>query len=128
MATLTISLPDNQKAFIDSEVAAGAYPDVDALFGDMVEMLKRHREDAGLAHQLLMEIAEAKGDVTEEDHERVRRQVEARRLAELRADLQAGIDEADRGEFIEYDSPEKLVEEVVREGRQLLAERRAGKQ
>jgi antitoxin ParD1/3/4 len=53
--------------------------------------------------------------------------LEERRLAEVRTEIQAGIDEADRGEVIEYNSVEECVNHTVLEGQKLLNARRAVK-
>jgi antitoxin ParD1/3/4 len=127
MATLKISLPDHLNAFIESEVASGNYRNADDFFRDIVESQRLDREDQALEQKMLLEIAQQNGDVTDEDHARVRRQVRDRRLAELRAELQVGIDQLDRGEWVEYDSVDDCVHDIVTEGRKILEERRARK-
>lgn len=127
MATLKISLPDDLNAFVESEVASGNYRNVDDFFHDIIEFQRRDREDQALEQQMILDIARRKGDVTDEDHAQVRREVRDRRLAELRAELQVGIDQADRGEWVEYDSVDNCVEDIVTEGRKILEERRARK-
>jgi Arc/MetJ-type ribon-helix-helix transcriptional regulator len=125
MATLKISLPDDLNAFVESEVASGGYPNVDRFFHDIVEQHRRYREDQALQQQMLLDIARRKGDVTQEDHERVRREVRERRLAELRHEIQLGIDQLDNGEWVEYESVDDCVEDIMTEGRKLLEQRRA---
>jgi Arc/MetJ-type ribon-helix-helix transcriptional regulator len=119
MATLKISLPDHLNEFVVSEVASGNYRNVDEFFRDVVESQKLDREVQALEQRMLLEIARQNGDVTDEDHARVRQEIRGRRLAQLRAELQVGIDQADRGEFVEF-----TAQDIMREGRELLARRK----
>lgn len=57
--------------------------------------------------------------MTDDDHDRVRQQVREPRLRELREMLREGIEQADRGEFVEF-----TAEDIMREGRELLARRK----
>jgi antitoxin ParD1/3/4 len=52
---------------------------------------------------------------------------EGRRLADLKAEIELGIEQADRGELVEYDSVEDCVNHTIVAGRKLLEERKAEK-
>jgi antitoxin ParD1/3/4 len=71
MTTRTLTLPEPLDAFVDDQVASGAYPDADAVVTASLRLLQ---DDAAS---------------------------EADKMERLRAKLQSGLDQLDRGEGIE---------------------------
>ncbi|MDB5319238.1 MAG: hypothetical protein JWN40_869 [Phycisphaerales bacterium] len=118
---LNIEIDDSLKAFLEQQAVEGGYGSQAHYIQSLIEDDRERLAEQALEQKLLLEIAHAKGDVTDEDHDRVRRQVSEPRLRELREMLHEGIEQADRGEFVEF-----TAEDIMREGREMLA-RRKGK-
>src|SRR4051812_15184646 len=94
--SLTISVPESLKAFVESQVAEGGYPSA----GDYIQALIQEAQARKAAH--------------------------ARRLEELRQEIALGLEEIERGDYKEYDdnSLKDLVAEIRVEGQRKLEERR----
>lgn len=122
---LNIEIDDSLRDFLEKQRLIGGYGSIDAYLQSLIQGDKDQMDDQQLYQKLILEIARSKGDVTDDDHQRVREQVAQPRLRELRAMIQAGIDQADRGEFLEYDSVEGCVQDICTEGRKLLEQRKA---
>lgn len=117
---LNMEIDDSLKAFVEQQAIEGGCSK-EQYVQSLIEDDRERLAEQALEQKLLLEIAHAKGDVTDEDHDRVRRQVSEPRLRELREMLREGIEQADRGEFVEF-----TAEDIMREGREMLA-RRKGK-
>ena len=78
MTQVAIQLPDELSQFVQKSVADGAYSNADELFINVLSIYKDHVE----------------GRLSESDQAK---------LESLRGDIQAGIDQLDRGEGIEID-------------------------
>jgi antitoxin ParD1/3/4 len=92
---MRVSLRPDLEKFIEEKVRNGQYADVDAVVNDAVEMLKEQNEREELSPE------------------------DAQKLEELRREIQIGIDQADRGEFVEF-----TAEDIIREGEAELRRRR----
>jgi antitoxin ParD1/3/4 len=86
MTTVAISLKDEDRKFIEEVVKSGRYLSESEVVAEALTELK------------------------------VREEVRAHKLAGLRAKVQIGIDQADRGEFVEF-----TAEDVKAEGRRRLS-------
>ena len=93
MATVKVSLPQSAKEFVDARVAEGGY----ATAGEyVVALIERDRE----------------------------RQVQrTEELSKLRAQVQDGADQLERGEYMPFDSKEQILDEIERRGRERLVKR-----
>lgn len=120
MASMQINLPDELKAFLDEEAAESGLP-VSELIAALV-LRERTRSRAQRKYQDLVDqtIAE-RGTINDGDHARIEKVVLDELLEPLRRELDVGIAQADRGEFVEFDA-----EDIMREGRARLA-RKKGK-
>ena len=92
MTKVTITLRDEDQRFIETAMKTGRYVTESEAVADAISELRAREE----LHQA--------------------------RLSELRAKIQVGLDQLDRGECAEWN-----VEEVKAEGRALLASRQAAK-
>jgi antitoxin ParD1/3/4 len=92
---MRVSLRPDLERFIEEKVRSGQYVNVDAAVNDAVELLREQDEQEELSPE------------------------DARKLEELRRELQIGIDQADRGEFVEF-----TAEDIIREGEAELRRRR----
>ena len=97
---MRISLRPDLEKFVEEKVRKGEYADVDAVVNNAVEMLKEQDEQGELNEE----------DLSEED---------AKKLIELRRELDIGLAQAERGEFVEF-----TAEDIKREGRTELERRR----
>ncbi len=116
---LNIEIDDSLKAFLEQQAVEGGYGSTENYVMSLIEDDRERLAEQALEQKLLLEIAHANGDVTDDDHVRVRQQVREPRLQELREMLRVGIEQADRGEFVEF-----TAEDIMREGRELLARRK----
>jgi Arc/MetJ-type ribon-helix-helix transcriptional regulator len=116
---LNIEIDDSLRAFLEQQAVEGGYGSQAQYIQSLIEDDRERLAEQALEQKLLLEIAHANGDVTDDDHDRVRQQVREPRLQELREMLREGIEQADRGEFVEF-----TVEDIMREGRELLARRK----
>src|SRR5258706_7256659 len=114
-----IEIDDSLKAFLEQQAVEGGYGSTENYVMSLIEDDRERLAEQALEQKLLLEIAHANGDVTDDDHVRVRQQVREPRLQELREMLRVGIEQADRGEFVEF-----TAEDIMREGRELLARRK----
>jgi antitoxin ParD1/3/4 len=89
MSSLTLSLPDPIRQFVESLVSEDGYPSA----SDYIRVL------------------------VEEDQKK-----RAEELERLRAQVRVGLDELDRGEYVEYGTAEELAKDVKAEGRKWLRE------
>jgi len=115
---LNIEIDDSLKAFLEQQAVEGGYGSTENYVMSLIEDDRERLAEQALEQKLLLEIAHANGDVTDDDHVRVRQQVREPRLQELREMLRVGIEQADR-EFVEF-----TAEDIMREGRELLARRK----
>lgn len=90
MTTIAITLRDEDQSFIESAVKSGRYFTESEVVADALSSFK------------------------------VQEEIRKQRLADLKAKIQVGIDELDRGESAEWN-----VEEIKAKGRALLASRQA---
>jgi antitoxin ParD1/3/4 len=90
MTQVAIQLPDELNRFIDRSVKAGTFSDAEAF---MVNLLYNAK-------------AQSEVELSEEQQAK---------LSNLRAEIAVGIDEADRGEFVEF-----TADEIIAEGRSRL--------
>ncbi len=91
MTQIAVQIPDDLKPFIDRSVKAG-------LFGDAADFVVN-----------LLYHAKAESEVELSEEQRLK-------LAALRKEIAVGIDQAERGEFVEFSA-----EEIIAEGRSRLA-------
>jgi putative addiction module CopG family antidote len=75
MTQVAVQLPDELNRFVQQSIASGAYQNTDEFFVSVLASLKE----------------QAESELSDE---------EERRLAALRADLQLGVDQLDRGETV----------------------------
>lgn len=92
---MRISLRPDLERFVEEKVRSGHYADADAVLNDAVEILRQQDEQDELSPE------------------------DQRKLEGLRREIQIGIDQADRGEFVEF-----TAEDIKREGRAELERRR----
>lgn len=92
MTTVSISLKEEDQRFLEEVVKSGRY----------------------LCESEV--VAEALSDF------RVREAIRRAKLDELRAKIEVGIDQADRGDFVEF-----TAQDIKREGRQRLAAQQSGR-
>lgn len=87
MATLSISLPDEMKVFIEAQVASGAYHNHSEFIRDLIRHYQREQELTRV-EQLLLDGLSGGADVplTEEVWDDIRRQL--RKRARARVDMQ----------------------------------------
>ena len=97
MTNISVSLPQGVKEFVDARVAEGGFRDTG---------------DYGLA---LIEQDRARGAASTNETE-----------DELRAQLRAGAEELARGDFVSFDRPTEILDDIERRGRERIA-RRKGK-
>lgn len=91
MTTVAISLNDEDQRFIEDIVKSGRYFSESEVVAEALSEFK------------------------------VREAIRREKLAELKSKVQSGIDQADRGDFVEF-----TAEEVMAEGRKRLAAKQAG--
>ncbi|MGA3170578.1 MAG: type II toxin-antitoxin system ParD family antitoxin [Chthoniobacteraceae bacterium] len=91
MTTLVISINEKDRRFLEDIVKSGRYLSESEVVAEALSELK------------------------------VRESIRQNRLAELRAKIDVGIDQADRGDFVEF-----TAEDVIVEGRKRLATQKAG--
>jgi antitoxin ParD1/3/4 len=94
MTQIAIQLPDELSGFIDQSVKAGAF---DGAADFMVNLLYNVK-------------AQSEAELSEEQQAK---------LANLRAEVAIGIDQADRGEFVEFTADEIIAEGRARRAAQL---------
>jgi len=63
MATITISLPDTLKSFVESQIEAKGYGNVSEYFRSLLRDAQEKEKDARLEALLLEGLASGKGDV-----------------------------------------------------------------
>lgn len=91
---MTIKLRPDLARYVDQKVEAGLCADAEAFVNDLVEMQKA-QEDQSPGKPWTLE--------------------------DLRREIAIGIEQADRGEFVEFDA-----ETIIREGRRRMAEKGRG--
>ena len=116
---LNIAVDNSLREFVEQQATKGGYGSIDEYVQWLIESDRQRLHDQAEEQKLLLEIAHARGDVTDADHARVWEQVREPRLRALREELRVGIEQADRGEFADF-----TVEDIMREGRELLARRK----
>ena len=94
---MRISLRPDLEKFVEEKVRAGDYADADALVNDAVAMLREQE-------------LPTEDELSPEDQ---------KKLADLRRELNIGIEQAERGEFVEF-----TAEDIKRAGRAELERRR----
>jgi antitoxin ParD1/3/4 len=87
---MNVSLTPELEAFVNEKVASGMYYSASEVIREGLRLLK------------------------EQD---ILRQM---RLEELRREIHKGIDQLERGEFVTYNSPEELAQDVKKAGREKL--------
>jgi len=94
---MNVAIPSELLAFIESKVTSGEYGSTEDVVVEALSLLRR--------------VSQTNDDT----------------LAALRHDVQIGIDQMERGEFIECDdeSLRELFEDIKRRGRERLAQRKA---
>ena len=116
MTSYQVSLPENMRAIIDGRMKAGGFTDAadylcHLVCEDEVGASVQTFEDE-LLERLMAESKSPAGI----DIERIKGDIEQRRLQELRNEVIKGVEEADRGELEPLD-----MEAIIREGRKRMA-------
>jgi antitoxin ParD1/3/4 len=118
--TINISLPEPMRAFVEAEVARGAYGSVSEFFRELLRKAERERSHERLESILLEGITPGEpADLAPEELDLLRRTVLAQSVEQLRAKLASAAEELDRGEGQPAD-----VEAVKAEGRRRHKSRR----
>lgn len=79
MATMNISLPDQMKAFVETEVAAGGFSTASEYFRELIRNAQRRKDEAQLESLLLEGLRSGDASpMTAEDWADIRRQVRER--------------------------------------------------
>ena len=78
MPTLTISLPEKMKEFIESEVTLGSYGTVSEYLRALVRDAQNQRTNAKLDELLLEGLQSEVKDMTAQDWEEMRQEIKAR--------------------------------------------------
>lgn len=78
MRTLTISLPDSLKTFIETEVQQGGYGNVSEFIRSLLRDEQKRREQAKLETMLLRGLDSPASPMTDEDWAELRRRVRER--------------------------------------------------
>jgi hypothetical protein len=120
---LNIEINDSLREFLERQAVEGGYASVEQYIESLIAADRQQLEDQARGNQMLLEIARAKGDVTEADRDCVNEQILGPRLESLRREIQEAIDSLDRGDGITYESIDELVEDV----RQVAAKKGAEK-
>jgi antitoxin ParD1/3/4 len=81
MKTVTISLPESLKEFIDDEVVAGDFGTVSEYLRSLLRQDRKQKAQARLEDMLLEGLESAASEMTPEDWLDVRREVRARHKA-----------------------------------------------
>jgi len=79
MTTVTISLPETLKAFIDEQVAQGGYGSVSEYLRCLIRDDRKRRDEAKLEAMLLEGLESGSSEVTPETWEAIRQEVANRR-------------------------------------------------
>lgn len=95
MTQIAIQLPDELSGFIDQSVKAGSFSGAADFMVNLLYNVK----------------AQSEAELTEEQQAK---------LSNLRAEMAIGIDEADRGEFVEFTADEIIAEGRARRAAQLV--------
>lgn len=91
---MIVNFPPDLQAFVDKAVASGQYQDLEDLIVQGVRLLRERTED------------------------------QEKKLADLRAAIQVGIDEADRGEGRPF--TDEVVDGIIARGKERLRQKRQG--
>jgi len=124
MATLRITIPDDLKEFVDAQVASEFYPSAAELLRDLLLWHKRRVEDLAQQERFLKPLLKPGARPSRRQIDAAWAKVRDARLRELRAEIQKGIDQLDRGEGIRYHSVEECLADIKNESRKLLRHRR----
>lgn len=116
----TVSMAPSALAAAERQAAAGGFKDVDEYLAWLVCMDGLDQSVPTFEKELLPRLRAMPQPVSDADVLRVKREIGNRRLAELRRELAAGIEQADRGAVEPLD-----VEAIVARGRERLAAERA---
>lgn len=127
MRTLQVKIPDELKDFVDAQVASGLYHTVGDLFSDLLQWHKRHLQDLSLRDQFLAPIRRKNGSITKKDIDKAWNKIHDKRLMELRAEIQIGIDPLDRSEYYTYHSVEECLADIKAESKKIQNSRRRNK-
>ena len=78
METMNISLPEQMKAFVDSQIAAGRYSSVSEYVRALIRADERRKAEEQLEAALLEGLRSEKTALTRQDFDDIRRQALAR--------------------------------------------------
>ncbi len=104
MSSLTLSLPDKLRAFIDAEVEEGGYGAAEEYLGALIREAQARKSKERLEAMLMDDLSEvdAAGLTADQWVER-KRQHREHGLAELRREMAEGIEQLERGEGLSAD-------------------------
>jgi Arc/MetJ-type ribon-helix-helix transcriptional regulator len=121
MTSFQVLLPENMRAVVDARAKAGGF---DNAADYLCHLVCEDRVGASVQtfeDELLERLAAEPQATSDADVERIKFEIEQRRLQELRKEVLKGAEEADRGEAEPLD-----IEAIIREGRKRMASAQVG--
>lgn len=121
MTSFQVLLPESMRAVIDARVKAGGFDDAADY---LCHLVCEDRADASVPtfeDELLERLTAQSVTPSDADVERIKHEIEQRRLQELRDEVLKGVAEADRGEVEPLN-----MEAIISEGRKRMAVARVG--
>jgi Arc/MetJ-type ribon-helix-helix transcriptional regulator len=116
MISFQVVLPESVRAVIDARTKAGGFEDAADYLCQLVCEDRVGASVQAFQNELLERLAAEPQPMSDADVERIKFEIEQRRLQELRDEVLKGVEEADRGEVKPLD-----MEAITREGRKRMA-------
>ncbi|HEY3245826.1 MAG TPA: hypothetical protein VGM03_20970 [Phycisphaerae bacterium] len=123
MATVNITLPDELKQFVQSQSVKDGYASEAEYLRVIIQQARELEVEHELEAELLETAAAAGREITTADWQSLKERIRQQRLDALRAELDIGLKQLERGEYATYTTETlgELFDRIQSEGRKRLA-------